>query len=95
MLSLLEAQQRIAAELSPLPVERVPLAQAVDRFAAESILAGFDLPLFDHSAMDGYAVREDDLSAVSPGHPVSLRLAGMVPAGEVFSGCVNIDGILN
>ena len=56
----------------------MPLAEAAGRVAAEPARSAVDLPPFDRSAMDGYAVRAAD---TAPGVP--LRLAGGVPAGEV------------
>jgi molybdopterin molybdotransferase len=67
----------VAAATVPLPAERVPLEHAPWRIAAADTLSAVDLPPFDRSAMDGFAVRADD---VRPGEP--LRLAGAVAAGE-------------
>jgi len=58
----------------------VPLAEAHGRIPAEDARAAVDLPAFDRSAMDGYAVRAADTDP-----PVPLRLAGEVAAGEVAS----------
>jgi molybdopterin molybdotransferase len=66
--------------IEPLPAERAGLAEAAGRIAAEDAAAAVDLPPFDRSAMDGYAVRAAD---TAPGVP--LRLAGGVAAGEVAS----------
>ncbi len=86
MLALETAQQRILATIQPLGGETVPLNQALDRFAATQILAPRDLPSFDNSAMDGYAVRADDVAPARPDRPVTLRLIGRVAAGEMFPG---------
>lgn len=51
-----ETLARIFESVKPLPPRRVPLAQARERFAAGDIFARFPLPVFDNSAMDGYAV---------------------------------------
>ena len=76
-----EALALILDGIAPLGAERVPLAEAAGRIAAEDAAAAVDLPPFDRSAMDGYAVRSAD---TAPG--VSLRLAGGVAAGEVAVG---------
>lgn len=81
MLQLEEARERILAALRPLPAERVPLADAVGRILAEDLAAPLDLPMFDNSAMDGYAVRADDLKLANDGNPVRLRVASQIPAG--------------
>jgi molybdopterin molybdotransferase len=78
MISIDEALALVFDGLSPLGAERVPLASAAGRVAAEPAQSAVDLPPFDRSAMDGYAVRAAD---TAPGVP--LRLAGGVAAGEV------------
>jgi molybdopterin molybdotransferase len=78
MISVDEALRLVLSELAPLGPERVPLADAAGRVAAAPALSAVDLPPFDRSAMDGYAVRAAD---TAPG--VALRLVGGVAAGEV------------
>lgn len=78
MISIDEALERILLGLAPLGPERVGLADAAGRVAAEPARSAVDLPPFDRSAMDGYAVRAAD---TAPG--VGLRLVGGVAAGEV------------
>ena len=78
MISIDEALERILLELAPLGAERVGLGEAAGRVAAEPARSAVDLPPFDRSAMDGYAVRAAD---TAPG--VDLRLVGGVAAGEV------------
>jgi molybdopterin molybdotransferase len=81
MLQLEEARERILAAIRPLPPETISLADAADRFAAHDITAPLDLPLFDNSAMDGYAVRSEDLQSASPSQPVSLNVIAHIAAG--------------
>ena len=88
MISLEEAKERLFASITTLPVERVPLLQSFGRFCAEPLAARIDLPPFDNSAMDGYAVRANDLAAASENSPVQLQIAGRIGAGEVFSGAI-------
>jgi molybdopterin molybdotransferase len=66
--------------IEPLGAEEVAIADALGRVALEPVRSAVDLPPFDRSAMDGYAVRAAD---TAPG--VGLRLAGGVAAGEVPS----------
>jgi len=80
MISIDEALVLVLDGLAPLGPERVPLAEAAGRVAAEPARSAVDLPPFDRSAMDGYAVRAAD---TAPGVP--LRLAAGVAAGEVAS----------
>ena len=78
MISVDEALRLVLNELAPLGAERVPLAEAAGRVVASAAVSAVDLPPFDRSAMDGYAVRAAD---TAPG--VALRLVGGVAAGEV------------
>jgi len=73
-----EAWALIAGAARPLPAEIRPLREAVGRIAAEPVRSPLDLPGFDRSAMDGYAVRAADTVAGAP----PLRLVGAVAAGE-------------
>ncbi|MGZ8938241.1 MAG: molybdopterin molybdotransferase MoeA [Limisphaerales bacterium] len=89
MISLAEAKERLFASLTPLSVEQVPLLQALGRFCAEPLQSSVDLPRFDNSAMDGYAVHCDDLKSASDTTPVELNLAGRIGAGEKFAGIIS------
>ncbi len=74
-------------ELIPLPSpERVPLAEAHRRILSERIVSPWDLPPFDNSAVDGYAVRAKEVPVGAAELPKNLRLRGKVAAGESFSG---------
>lgn len=82
MLTVEQAQSRILEPLSPLPVESVPLAEALGRVLAEPVIATRSQPPADNSAMDGYAVRWADVaSLVDGGAPVVLPVTQEVPAG--------------
>jgi molybdopterin molybdotransferase len=86
MIELEKAVETILASIPAPKPELIPLAEAYGRVAAEKILASTDLPPFDNSAVDGYAVRAQDIASASPQNPVSLHLAGRIAAGENFSG---------
>jgi molybdopterin molybdotransferase len=91
MLTVEEARARILAAIAPhapLPAEAIPLTTALDRILAEDAIAHDETPPFINSAMDGYALRAEDTQSASPETPVSLRLAGEVPAGRVYAGVV-------
>jgi molybdopterin molybdotransferase len=62
MISVLQAQKLINQHTRPLADEAVPLSLAHGRVLREAITSSEDLPPFDRSAMDGYAVRSDDVS---------------------------------
>jgi molybdopterin molybdotransferase len=66
MLTFEEARARILAGVARLGAERVPLDGAAGRVLAETLVATAPLPPFDHSAMDGYALRVADLVGDAP-----------------------------
>ncbi|MFF9564680.1 gephyrin-like molybdotransferase Glp [Leifsonia sp. NPDC014704] len=66
----------------PLPAEEVALVDAVGRVTARELAARQPVPLFDNSAMDGYAVRAADLVGASAAHPVTVRVADGARAGD-------------
>jgi molybdopterin molybdotransferase len=76
MISEEEALNRILDAISPRPEQKVPLLDALDRFSAYDVVARLPLPMFDNSAMDGYAVVA---SASRKG--ARFRLIGEQPAG--------------
>ena len=73
-----EALDRIMSAFSPLPPVSVPLEKALGLVLAETIVADRDVPGFDNSAMDGYAVRAADTASA----PAVLRLVDDLPAGS-------------
>lgn len=74
--------------MTPLGIESAPTGRAAFRVAAADVAAGLDLPPFDNSAMDGYAVRAADVATARTDSPVTLRLAGRVAAGDAASAVV-------
>ena len=82
MLELEEARARLLAGITPLGTESVALNAAAFRVAARDVNSSVDLPPFDNSAMDGYAVRAADVASAKAGAPVTLVLVGKVAAGE-------------
>jgi molybdopterin molybdotransferase len=79
LLPVEEAQRRVLAEVTPLDAEEVALMDAHGRVLREDIRAPFDVPAADNTAMDGYAVRSEDIANA----PVSLRVIEDLPAGRV------------
>jgi molybdopterin molybdotransferase len=78
MISVAEAIQIVKQQTRPLAKERVRLEHALNRVLAEDVIADSDLPPFDRSQMDGYAVRAEETVAA----PVRLRIAGESAAGR-------------
>jgi len=73
---------RIVSALEPLPPYDQPLLEALGLPVCETITAPMDLPSFDNSAMDGYAVYFQDVATASPDHPVHLPVVGEMAAGQ-------------
>jgi len=76
-----EARRLVLEGAAPLPAEVVATADALGRILAAPVTSGRTLPPADCSAMDGYALRADDLASASRAAPQRLRLAFEVPAG--------------
>ncbi|HST03742.1 MAG TPA: gephyrin-like molybdotransferase Glp [Chloroflexia bacterium] len=76
-----EALEAILAQFEPLPVIEVPLADALGMVLARDVASDMDIPPFDNSSMDGYAVRAADTLGATNDHPASLRVTGYLPAG--------------
>jgi molybdopterin molybdotransferase len=81
MISLAEARALIAEKISPLPAVAAPLAGAAGRVLRQDVRAQEDLPGFDRSAMDGYALAADDpsekfriVAEIQPGEPPKCKL---------------------
>ena len=89
MLSVHEASARIMAGVAPLPPERVPLLDALGRVLAGAIDAPITVPPWDNSAMDGYAVRAQDIAGASAERPVELVVTETVAAGGFATGAVS------
>lgn len=81
LMSVKEALKRILADFSPLTSEPVELLNAHGRVLSEDIRAEFDLPPFDNSSMDGFALHAADRPAQTGGEPVTVRVIGDIPAG--------------
>jgi molybdopterin molybdotransferase len=83
MLSVEEALARVLGAIPVLGAESVELPAAHGRVLAESVVSGRDIPPWDNSSMDGYALRAADTAGASAERPVRLRLAGEAAAGAV------------
>lgn len=79
-----EAFELLIQRVETLPKEKVLLWNALGRVLAEDVYADRDNPAFDNSAMDGYALKAEDLESV----PVRLKVIGEVPAGGEWKGVV-------
>jgi len=81
MIDMDEAWALIAERATALASERTALEQALGRVLATDVASDIDLPPFDNSAMDGYAIRATDTDAATDDAPVLLSLHGTIAAG--------------
>jgi molybdopterin molybdotransferase len=91
MISVDEALKIVLDNVAPLAAERISITDGLGRVLAEEIRSTRDIPGFDNSAMDGYAVRADDIKSASEATPVSLKVletvgAGVMPSMRVAAG---------
>jgi len=86
MISVQDGQNQILRQLTAsTPPELVAVTRARERVLAEDLLAPFDVPPTDNSAVDGYAVASDDVPAA---RARELDVVGEIMAGETFAGTV-------
>jgi len=78
MISVSEAIQIVKDQTRALEPEQIALANSLGRYLAEDIIADCDLPPFDRSQMDGYAVRAADIATA----PAKLKIVGESAAGR-------------
>lgn len=84
MIPLDEMQQQVLDSIAPGPMRSITLVEADGAVAAVDVLSPVDYPLFDNSAMDGFAVRSADVTTTG----VALRVIGVSSAGHPFDGAV-------
>ena len=83
-----EAIRWVDESVGLLPAERVPLEQACGRVLAGELTAAIDVPGFDRSAMDGYAVRSDETLGAGDYNPLPFELIGESLPGRPYVGSV-------
>jgi molybdopterin molybdotransferase len=83
MITVHEALCLIRESLVLLGIEEVPLDQLQGRLLAQDISAPFSLPRFTNAAMDGFAVKWDDIRSATDEVPVRLHVTQRIPAGTV------------
>ncbi|MEW6359995.1 MAG: gephyrin-like molybdotransferase Glp [Planctomycetota bacterium] len=83
MISFDEAEKIILDSVMRVEAEEVSITEAHGRTAAETVTSSDDIPCFDNSAMDGYAVRKEDVATASKETPIELEVIEEVPAGKV------------
>ena len=83
MISVEAALEKILSHIQPLGFEKVSLLESLGRVIGEDIYASRDIPPLDNSAMDGYAVRCEDIQQASQDRPARLEIVEDLPAGSV------------
>lgn len=81
MISVDAAMNLVLENLKPLGIERVGLLEGLGRVLAERLIAPSDIPIWDNSAMDGYAIRSQDSKGASESGKISLEVIEEIPAG--------------
>jgi len=90
MLSVKEAQNKILGCVMETSTVKVPILDSLGLVLAEDLISKEDIPIFDNSAMDGYAVRVEDIKGANKNHPVRLMLQSEdMPAGKVSTQKIN------
>lgn len=79
--TLEDHRAEVLAACRPLDSVSVAIDAAHGRTLRADVRAAVDIPVFDNSAMDGFAVRYADVAGASPAHPVTLRVVADLPAG--------------
>jgi molybdopterin molybdotransferase len=82
MIEIEEARRLVLEHVSPLPSESVELRAALGRVLAEDVVSPEDVPTFDSSAMDGFAVRAAETRGARRDSPVTLRIVDESRAGH-------------
>ncbi len=77
-----EARERILSQIKPLQPLELPLQEAEGCVLAHDVVAGSDIPDFASSAMDGFAVRSNEVAEATPAAPVELRIVGRALIGR-------------
>lgn len=86
MISVEEARALVLSRVSVLPAETVPVLDAAGRVAAADLCSDIDISPFAHAAMDGFALRADQVAHASEAAPVELDVVAEVAAGDVYEG---------
>lgn len=85
LMSLDEAKKVVSQHFKPKPlaVEEVPLIEACNRVLAQDVIAALNIPPFNRSTVDGYAVRAEDTFGTDENKPVKLEICGTINVGEL------------
>ena len=82
-LTLNQALEVILSSTQPLLSEELPVQHCLGRSLSQDLVARATLPPWDNSAMDGYAVRGEEISNAGTSTPVGLSVTGVLHAGDL------------
>ncbi len=82
-ISVKEALNIILEHSHTTSTEKVFLNESLNRVIAEDIVAPYNIPYFDNSAMDGYAIKSEDTQNATKNNPVKLKIINEIPAGKL------------
>ncbi|HVM59433.1 MAG TPA: gephyrin-like molybdotransferase Glp [Verrucomicrobiae bacterium] len=88
MLTVSEAKGIILPAARPRAEITAPLAEALDCVLAQDVASTINLPMWDNSSVDGYAVRAADVSEANENNPIHLRVTAAVPAGTTAKAAI-------
>ena len=83
--SVEEALKQLSLRIITCPIEEVRIQEALNRILGDDIKSSMNIPPFDRSAMDGYALRAEDTFGASPNNPKKVELIGSIEIGETSS----------
>jgi molybdopterin molybdotransferase len=81
LISVAEARKILTANFSAVDIEAVAISQVLGRVLAAAVDARLELPAFDNSSMDGFALRAADIQTAGLDTPILLSVCGDIPAG--------------
>jgi molybdopterin molybdochelatase len=95
LITVNKALEKIKGSLNlSIEVEDVPLSECVGRVLAEDVISPIDVPPFDRSAVEGYAVLSSDTFSATPTNPIELTVIGKSEAGQEPSQIPQISSAL-
>lgn len=86
-----DALEKLFSRIKLNPMEEIEINESLNRILAIEIVSEMDIPPFDRSAMDGYAIKAEDSFKASPRNPKMIRLVGTIEIGESSTFKLNKD----
>ena len=83
MLSVEDARDKILDVFNPLDMKEIPVIESLNLTLAEDIHSTINIPPFNNSAMDGYALKASNIKKATYESPVYLKVIGTISAGEL------------